>query len=655
MTKIKYILLPAILATTLFTSCLDEDPSYSVNSATVFNNSSSAQMALNAIYGQMSSQGTFAQLIAEINSDCTGLTWAVYNAADNRSQYTAGYIPVENEFNDLVWDGLYKAVSSCNNFISNCESSDAEWDSKANMIAQARFIRGVAYYHLMTFYGGVPLRIQPTTTATVSMPRASRQQVIDQIVKDWTEAQPDLSPSMTLASGVPTAPSQGTVDAYLTKLYWTLGCNAWAAEQGDKWATGVLKKSWPEMKSSHEYFTLAKKYGDMVIDRNCFDLEPSFRTLFGGQRVSFSREFVFVVDATMNTSNNVAYNSLNWTFSPSNSTPGITWNRSQPNKAWHDYCFGTYGDDPRLAITFTECYEKYSDGTPTGEYSICYPATREVWKDTIDWEYIYGRGGRIVDSTAVTRDSIVMATLDYSKFADPTNPTLEEIGCPDPNDPEDEGSRFYQNYCNMTSGASYQNSKWSMYWKHHTLDCTGRYANNNIYVYRYADFLLLYADVLNELGLTDQAQLVANRVLQRARNSTENGVAATCPRDWQGLTQDEVRHAIFNERLFELAAEFDGFNDTRRRGINWRRPLLERSNNHHVTRASYESSKSINYGGDSREYFYPNYGAYGETADWDNYLIRNMLLPIPRNEINSNDDISETNQNPGYAGNLSTD
>ena len=78
-----------------------------------------------------------------------------------------------------------------------------------------------------------------------------------------------------------------------------------------------------------------------------------------------------------------------------------------------------------------------------------------------------------------------------------------------------------------------------------TNDCSGRYANNNLYVYRFADFLLLMADVENELNNTGTAIGLVNRVLQRARNSSKP--ASVYPKDLQGtMGKDDVRKYIFH-------------------------------------------------------------------------------------------------------------
>ena len=91
------------------------------------------------------------------------------------------------------------------------------------------------------------------------MPRASRQEIIEQITKDWNEASENLSGQSTEGNGIPTAPSKHAAFAYLAKLNWLLGSHAWAYEQGDEWATSVLKIDWPEMESSQSYFAEAKK------------------------------------------------------------------------------------------------------------------------------------------------------------------------------------------------------------------------------------------------------------------------------------------------------------------------------------------------------------------------------------------------------------
>lgn len=652
----------------LLSSCLDEDPKYTANESIVYSSEQSAQMALNGLYGLMAVQGSFAQLLPEINTEASGLCWTSYNTSDNRQQYVSGQIPVDNEFNNLVWGAVYQAIANCNIFIESCNSDrSGNWDSKANMIAQAKFLRGALYYQLYTFYGGVPLRLEPTDKDNTDVPRASRQQILDQIIKDWTDAIPDLADEMSSGSGAPTAPCKASAYAYLAKLYWLMGCNAWAVDSYedpvgmlpeeksyggvDAWAQGELKQSWPEMKSSQEYFRKAKEYGDSVFSCNVFQLEPDFKTLFNGQRVQLSKEFVFVIDATMNTTENVGYNSLHWTFSPQNCSPGESWGRAQPSHAFYNWAAGTYQNDPRLDATFVTKWVKYVNLAPSEEVKSSYPIVRKQVNDTTYVEQEV-RPGVIVEVPVVTTRYEFVDSIDFSdteKYADVTNPQPEELD-----------SLVYEQFCKTKTPDAWNIDDWAYFGKYMTMNCSGRYADNNLYVYRYADFLLLMADVENELGNTGQAQTYVNMVLDRARNSS--GGDGVYPLPVTGLTQDEMREYIFNERLFELVAEFDGFIDTRRRGINWRRAILERNNNDGITKRCYIYGELSNYQSPWREYWYPydmavtgsldeiEKATVAEASDaqWNDYLIKNQLIPLPRMEFSSNKALTSADQNPGY-------
>lgn len=69
MKKINIIYLFLMLA--VLGACLDEDPKYTTNSKVVYSDEQSAQMALTGIYGLMAVQGSFAQLLPEINTEAS--------------------------------------------------------------------------------------------------------------------------------------------------------------------------------------------------------------------------------------------------------------------------------------------------------------------------------------------------------------------------------------------------------------------------------------------------------------------------------------------------------------------------------------------------------------------------------------------------------
>lgn len=126
----------------------------------------------------------------------------------------------------------------------------------------------------------------------------------------------------------------------------------------------------------------------------------------------------------------------------------------------------------------------------------------------------------------------------------------------------------------------------------------------NFRVLRYADVLLMYAEVLNELGRTPEAIALVNRV--RTRPSVNMPAIPTA------LSQTEARQAIRNERLWEL-----GLEQTRRKDVlRWGAEAAE---------AEFDLS-----GIEAFEYNIHRY------------------LPIPQEEIDFNQALTEADQNPGY-------
>ena len=154
-------------------------------------------------------------------------------------------------------------------------------------------------------------------------------------------------------------------------------------------------------------------------------------------------------------------------------------------------------------------------------------------------------------------------------------------------------------------------------------------AQNFIYL-RYADVLLMLAEAINEVSGPDQAYQYVNEVLARARNSAEP--AAAQPADWSGMTQAEFRHRIMYERFFELLGEETEYFDMRRRGPEF---MLEYWKAHNAHPANCPEPSSTKY---KEDYFI----CTPEMAQ------RAMLLPFPTLEINSNNAITDADQNPGY-------
>jgi len=158
------------------------------------------------------------------------------------------------------------------------------------------------------------------------------------------------------------------------------------------------------------------------------------------------------------------------------------------------------------------------------------------------------------------------------------------------------------------------------------------HANNYIYL-RYAEILLIYAEAENALnGPTGNAVGALNQVLLRARNSGDTGLpddASTA----DFASTESFRDRIMVERLSELMGEFHTWFDARRYGMDYFTKVCE---NHNRRLDLAKTQKVFKSASD----FYFGIDAFT--------IQRNLLLPIPESEINTNEAISFEDQNFGY-------
>lgn len=165
---------------------------------------------------------------------------------------------------------------------------------------------------------------------------------------------------------------------------------------------------------------------------------------------------------------------------------------------------------------------------------------------------------------------------------------------------------------------------------------TGTTTQRNVPVFRYADLLLMLAEIENEINGPANAYQYVNLVLDRARKSvTAPATPSLQPVNWSGMTKEQFRDRIMQERKFELLSEGQDWFDARRRGYQY---FLDKTllphNNHPTFYIDPDPTKA-----DNSDIKYP--------VDMGS-VKKNMLLPIPLTEISSNPSMSSADQNPGY-------
>ncbi|WP_159517983.1 RagB/SusD family nutrient uptake outer membrane protein [Sunxiuqinia indica] len=95
--------------------------------------------------------------------------------------HTAGN---ETVFRDR-WNANYKGIGRVNILLDNIERVQMDDALKTRIKGEASFLRGLFYFNLANYFGGVPLILEsPDFEKQANLPRNTRQEVIDQVLAD---------------------------------------------------------------------------------------------------------------------------------------------------------------------------------------------------------------------------------------------------------------------------------------------------------------------------------------------------------------------------------------------------------------------------------------------------------------------------------------
>lgn len=117
-----------------------------------------------------------------------------------------------------VWGNLYNGISRCNEIIARLPDASLTDAERKQIEAEARFIRAYHYYHLVKFWGNVPLitrPISPSESLTAgSVPSA---QILNTLVEDLTFSAKNLPERFASAADLGRATS-GAANVLLAKV-----------------------------------------------------------------------------------------------------------------------------------------------------------------------------------------------------------------------------------------------------------------------------------------------------------------------------------------------------------------------------------------------------------------------------------------------------
>lgn len=206
------------LLSTLSVSCSDDfverDPVYSIGSDNYFNSEEEYNYALIAAYDIL--QSTYVNVIlGEIASDNTYAGGADANDVVGWQQVDdMTHNSVNSNIRD-VWNWMFAGVNRASYILEFKDKT--EFEGKAQIIAEARFLRAYYQFELVKWFGGIPMKGDARFTLgdELTIQRSTADEVYTAIENDLLLAIPDLNPVAAQAGRV----TKGAAQALLGKAY----------------------------------------------------------------------------------------------------------------------------------------------------------------------------------------------------------------------------------------------------------------------------------------------------------------------------------------------------------------------------------------------------------------------------------------------------
>ncbi|MDR3712398.1 MAG: RagB/SusD family nutrient uptake outer membrane protein [Puia sp.] len=200
------------------------EPISSVTTTEVFSNQGNAISAVTGIYSNMSydvdnliySNGGVTQLCG-MSSDELEL----YNASGETYEFQTNQLLSNNEnIINILWAPIYSNIYQANAIIEGLAASTAIPSSvKAQLTAEAEFIRAFCYFYLVNLYGDVPLITSTDWTQHQGQARAPSTQIYAQIESDLLDAQIQLPGDYSLSGGNRFWANSFAATALLARVY----------------------------------------------------------------------------------------------------------------------------------------------------------------------------------------------------------------------------------------------------------------------------------------------------------------------------------------------------------------------------------------------------------------------------------------------------
>lgn len=219
-----------IISTVLLVSCTDMDmiPNSNLSPENFFKSETDATAAVYGIYPVFMGNNIFNQFWEVLQSQGTDDSeWGGGRTTNNLDKNALDKFQYDSNTNLIyaMWADHYKIINRANFAIENIQKMSTEIISdqkRKELIGEAKFLRGFAYFNLVRIYGGTPLVLKETVSLeNLEVPRNTVEECYAQIVEDLKEAESALPAISEVPASYLGRATKGAAAGMLAIVYLT--------------------------------------------------------------------------------------------------------------------------------------------------------------------------------------------------------------------------------------------------------------------------------------------------------------------------------------------------------------------------------------------------------------------------------------------------
>ena len=191
----KHNIIIGLILIVLSSSCsdfLDRVPLDFVSPDNFLTNEAQSQILLNGVYAKITMQDDSYRQTFPIHE--ASLTDDVYDSQPwhETTEWARGQGTAQSALPNWFWKTNYQGVARANVFISSIKKATFSSSLIPRLTAEAKFLRAWYYNQLITYFGDVPLILEPGDLTNGQPTRTPKDEIVAQILQDLEEAIPVL-------------------------------------------------------------------------------------------------------------------------------------------------------------------------------------------------------------------------------------------------------------------------------------------------------------------------------------------------------------------------------------------------------------------------------------------------------------------------------